>query len=134
MSEQRWPVSVKGVVPLAEGIVVLRNERDEWELPGGRLEAGESPEECVRREVLEETGLDVEVGDLLDAWVHQVRADRSVLVLTFSCVVRSGRRPNVSVEHREVRVVDTEALAELAIPAGYTSSVERWAQRTAQPR
>lgn len=36
-----------------------------WTLPGGGLEAGEHPEDAVRREVQEETGFDVEVDELL---------------------------------------------------------------------
>src|SRR5581483_166932 len=38
-----------------------------WGLPGGYLSKGEDPQQGVRREVREETGLDVEVGELLDA-------------------------------------------------------------------
>ena len=52
-AENRFPISVKGVIPTDDGVVLLRNERGEWELPGGRLETGESPEECVAREILE---------------------------------------------------------------------------------
>ncbi|MBA2535615.1 MAG: NUDIX domain-containing protein [Rubrobacter sp.] len=40
------------------------------EPPGGRLEEGETPEGCLAREVLEETGLEVSVGPLLDAWIY----------------------------------------------------------------
>jgi len=39
-------------------------EGDTWLLPGGRLEAGETPEAGARREVREETGIDVEITDL----------------------------------------------------------------------
>ena len=74
----RWAVSVKGVVFDEDGSVLLcLNDRDEWELPGGRLESDETPEMAVQ-EVLEETGLTVTADGLLRAWVFEpVPASRS---------------------------------------------------------
>ena len=53
-----------------EGRVLLVRRAHEpslglWSIPGGRVEPGESAREAARREVREETGLDVEVGDLV---------------------------------------------------------------------
>jgi putative ATPase len=48
----RFPVSIKGVLEVGGRIVLLRNERDEWELPGGKLEAGEDPRFVARRIVI----------------------------------------------------------------------------------
>jgi ADP-ribose pyrophosphatase YjhB (NUDIX family) len=48
---QAYPVSVKGVTARDGRILLLRNDRGEWELPGGRLETGETPEQCVVREI-----------------------------------------------------------------------------------
>ena len=42
-----FPVSIKGVLVEAGRVALLENERDEWELPGGRLEPGEAPEGTV---------------------------------------------------------------------------------------
>ena len=50
------PVSVKGVLLQGSHVVLLENERGEWELPGGRPEPGESPEAGLIREMAEELG------------------------------------------------------------------------------
>jgi 8-oxo-dGTP pyrophosphatase MutT (NUDIX family) len=67
----KFPVSVKGVLLDRDRVLLLANERAEWELPGGRLEAGETIAQCLAREVEEELGIGVEVGPLLDCWIHE---------------------------------------------------------------
>ncbi len=62
-----YQVSVKGVVVRDGLVLLLHNERQEWELPGGRLELQETPPECVAREIAEETGWVVSTGPILDA-------------------------------------------------------------------
>ena len=49
-----FPVSVKGVAVRDGRALLLENERAEWELPGGKLELGEDPPECVVREIAED--------------------------------------------------------------------------------
>lgn len=55
-------------------LMVLRNEPEcveahmKWEFPGGKVDFGETPEESVRREILEETGVEVSVKELIP-WV-----------------------------------------------------------------
>ncbi len=50
-----YPVSVKAVLLNRDGkVVLLLNEREEWELPGGQIQAGESSVECLVREIREE--------------------------------------------------------------------------------
>ena len=47
------PISVKGVLLVDGKAVLLRNERGEWELPGGRMNPGETPPQTLEREHLD---------------------------------------------------------------------------------
>jgi mutator protein MutT len=123
----RFPVSVKGVV-LREGAVVLvRNSREEWELPGGKLELSETPEGCVAREIEEELQLAVVPERLLDTWVYTIAAGTHVLVLTYGCSEASVRQPVLSHEHDELRWVPIDELDALEMPENYRASIRRWA-------
>jgi 8-oxo-dGTP pyrophosphatase MutT (NUDIX family) len=119
---------MKGVVLQGDRVLLVRNERAGWELPGGRLEEGESPEECVRREVAEETGLDVDVHGVVDAWVYPVLPEQSVLVVSFDCSVVGSAVARISDEHDAIGWFGFDELATLPLPAGYCRAIER-AQR-----
>ena len=123
----RFPVSVKGIVVRDDAVVLVRNRRDEWELPGGKLEVGETPERCVAREIEEELQLEVEPAALVDSWVYAIASDVHVLVLTYGCLERARRTAMVSPEHTRLAWVALADVAGLHMPDGYKASIARWA-------
>lgn len=121
----RFPVSVKGVVFIGKRVVLLENERAEWELPGGRLERGEDPEDCLRREMREELSIGVEVERLLDCWRYEVLAGIEVVIVTFGCRT-ADRQVALSSEHKAVGLFGVDEIAALAMPEGYRRSIREW--------
>jgi mutator protein MutT len=122
----RFPVSVKGIVVRRDAVVLVRNRRDEWELPGGKLEPGETPERCVAREIDEELGLDVAPEALVDSWVYTLAPGTDVLVLTYGCRERSARSARLSDEHTHFEWIGIGDMAKLRMPEGYKQSIARW--------
>ena len=122
----RFPVSVKGVVIRDGAVILVRNSRDEWELPGGKLELCETPGECLTREITEELGLDVRPREIIDSWVYSIASDVHVLVVAYGCAEPSRGNPVLSDEHTEMRWVPLEDAGGLNMPAGYKRAIESW--------
>ncbi len=116
------------VVPVAQDGRVLLLRRSEarggfWQQVTGRIEAGESPAEAARRELLEETGADVPVEALgythafaLDPSLNRVRPGELALVeeTAFAARLPAGFAPALSDEHAEhAWVTPDEAIARL---------------------
>jgi ADP-ribose pyrophosphatase YjhB (NUDIX family) len=121
-----FPVSVKGVVVRDRRVLLLRNERDEWELPGGRLRRGEEPAGCVVREIAREVGWNVTAGALLDTWQYHLRNAVDILIITFGCHLDTDADPVVSREHREVGLFTGAEVVALPMPDGYKRSIATW--------
>ena len=68
-------------------LLVHRRDYDLWNLPGGTLEDFESPVNAVKREVREETGLEIEVSKLLGVYNKENKND---MAFSFLCKVVSG--------------------------------------------
>ncbi len=121
-----FPVSVKGVAVQDGKVLLLENERNEWELPGGKLELGEDPADCVVREISEETGWQVTAGPLLDCWQYHIREGRDVVIVTYGCHVLSTDPPVVSSEHKQAGLFALDEVPELVMPDGYRRSIAAW--------
>jgi 8-oxo-dGTP pyrophosphatase MutT (NUDIX family) len=127
----RFPVSAKGVLVRDGRVLLVKNRRDEWELPGGKLEAGETPSECVAREIAEELGLVATVGPILDAWVYRVRRGVDVLVVAYGCNVSAWPDRVTSPEGCPVAFHAVASLDAIPLPAGYHAAIRSWAARAA---
>ena len=130
---QLFPVSVKGVVIRDGQVLLLRNERDEWELPGGKLELGEDPASCVAREITEEVGWMITTGPILDAWQYHIRDGVDVLIVTYGCHTTADAAPVLSSEHKEVGLFTARKAATLRMPDGYKRSIATWYSQTSSP-
>ncbi|MFD8676782.1 NUDIX hydrolase [Streptomyces seoulensis] len=103
-------VSVAGVVVREDGrlLAIRRADNGAWQLPGGILELDETPEAGVAREVLEETGIHVEVDELTGVYKN---LPRGIVALVFRCKP-SGGTERTSSESTAVSWLTPEEVSE----------------------
>ena len=97
-------VDKQGRLFLARRGAKAKNERGLWEFPGGSVEFGETLAETLRREMREEFGVEIAVGELLDVVDHILKEEGQHWISpTFLCTITSG----------EPRIMEPEKCAEI---------------------
>ena len=97
-------IAVKGLVFSGDRFLIVRRSsqsRDEegyWELPGGRLDFGETAEEALTRELREEIGLDVRIERPMYTWTIMRDDSQQTIGITFLCRATS-QEVTLSREH-----------------------------------
>lgn len=123
------PISIKGVLIHQGRVLLLLNERGEWDLPGGRPDPGEDYRTALKREVQEEAGLTVEVGEALGEYLFEVLPGRFVQIAPFVCRLTGDSDVVLSHEHLETRWLPIgelgESIAGHRLPVGYLESVRQ---------
>lgn len=134
----RWPVSEEtkplpfqvigvGVVLNAAGEVLIDQRLEEgllgglWEFPGGKQESGEVIEACIARELQEELGIDVRVGEELISVDHAYSHKRLRFVVHLCTWVCGEPQPLAS---QQVRWVRPEQLKDFPFPAANARIIE----------
>jgi 8-oxo-dGTP pyrophosphatase MutT (NUDIX family) len=121
--EYQLPISLKAVIIWRGRVPLLKNERDEWELPGGKLELGEDPAGCLAREIEEELGWVAKVHKPLHAWVYEIHPDRHVFVLTYLATYDGDTEPIYSHEHKALQLVPVDEIDPLNMPMPYKDAI-----------
>jgi len=108
---------VCGVIKDADGRILTcrrgegRHLGGLWEFPGGKVETGESPEVALARELEEELGVAVDVGEKLAAAVEWTDGEVSIRLSAYWCGISQGEP--VALEHAEIRWCDFPELVGL---------------------
>lgn len=102
-------VHVDAIVRRGDEILVMKRAMGAltgaWYFPGGSLEAGESPADGARREIREETGLDVDDLRLFRVWHYVAEEAAPAVAISFTCSVPPGTEPTINEEHAAARWV-----------------------------
>lgn len=93
-----------------------------WEFPGGKRQRAESFEDCLRREMAEELGIDVSVGPCLFQQTHSY-SERTVHLRFLQCWLRSGEPKGL--EGQQVAWVTQTQLTAHAFPEADEAFVEK---------
>ena len=88
--ENFWD-GVKGIVRKNDHILVLVKPNGTLDLPGGRIENGETIKSALQREINEETGLKVKIHDPVEEWAFYKTPDHLIKGITLECSYIEGR-------------------------------------------
>ena len=123
----KFPISIKAIVIDNNKFLCLKNERNEWDFPGGKINFNEKIEECLIREVKEETNLSINNLNILKP-LNLKFNDVPVFVLLYSAEISCDSPVNISFEHSEYNFFSKSEIKNLNMPQDYKNLIKTLAK------
>lgn len=120
MKKKNNPQIVTAAVIEKDGHVLIgkrkrgKRHAGKWEFPGGTLEEGETNEQCLKRELLEELAVTAEISDLVCSSMFSYTPDWTIQLMAYRATIISGIF-NLN-DHDEIRWVKIEDLTNYDFP------------------
>ncbi len=114
------------VITNTEGKILIDRRKNEgdmgglWEFPGGKIEPGETVEECIEREIKEELDIKIAVGDRLTTITHDYKNFRVTLYVHFCQHLSGNPQP---IECDEIHWVETSIMNQYQFPQANTEII-----------
>jgi 8-oxo-dGTP diphosphatase len=128
MSDNRPQVAVGAIVVHEDSLLLVKRGKDPgkglWTVPGGSLEDGEYIADAVTREVMEETGLQVDAGELLG--IFEVIGDRHFVILDHVATLVSPGEPVPGDDVDEAAWVTLDKVHELDCTPRFVETLTAW--------
>jgi len=94
----KFPISVKSIIFDDNRVLLIKNERDEWDLPGGKIEKNENVIDTLAKEVKEELNLTIDNYNILHAKKYLFRK-QPILILVYYSEITSNEPIRISFEN-----------------------------------
>lgn len=125
-----YGLTMRGIIKNDDGEILIlkrhpksRTDPDTWELPGGKMEAGEFFDDTLVREIKEETNLDCKVGDLAIAIQHDYPYKRTVQMIMYLDDVEGEFR--ISDEHTDGKYASIDEIKTLKLSSCLQKVLEK---------
>jgi len=119
----KFPISIKAIIIDDNKVLCLKNERNEWDFVGGKINFNEDTEECLKREVKEETNLNIKNLNILKP-LNLIFNDVPVFVLLYTAEISCDSSISVSYEHSEYNLFSKSEIKNLNMPQDYKNLIE----------
>ena len=134
-------IAAAGIVINENGdILLVKHHRDGWVFPGGQVEEGENVIDAVKREIMEEAGVDADVGELFcissntgrEPGYNGVKELPTKLMLDFICRAKSGT-PRPSDENAESGYFPADKASEMITAPAMKERYKAYLEYTGRP-
>ncbi len=122
--DQVQKVAAHALIQNSEGkyLVTRRSQKNDWkpgeyDIPGGTIEFGENPIEALKREVLEEVGLEIKVNEPVYVFSYLSSPERHQFQIVYKCEYLEGDVKLNPEEHDEYQFLNNEEISKLPLIA-----------------